>query len=87
MVQNSAQDDKLIRSARSLLGRLANALNARVSVRLWDGTIVPLGSNADPELFISISGPGVIGACCGGRRPRISWHTTRVANSTSTAQI
>ena len=69
MLQTSAHDDKLIRSARSLLGRLADALDARVSVRLWDGTIVPLGDNADPDLFISISGPGVIGALL--RRPTL----------------
>ena len=65
----SPHDDKLIRSARSLLDRLAKALNARISVRLWDGTIVPLGENADPNLFVSISGPGVIGALL--RRPTV----------------
>jgi len=69
MPQTSAYDDRLIRSARALLGRLAKALNARVSVRLWDGTIVPLGENADPDLFVSISGPGVIGALL--RRPTV----------------
>ncbi|MBN2293153.1 MAG: class I SAM-dependent methyltransferase [Pirellulales bacterium] len=69
MPQTSVHDDKLIRSARSLLARLADALDARVSVRLWDGTVVPLGDNADPDLFISISGPGVIGALL--RRPTL----------------
>jgi cyclopropane-fatty-acyl-phospholipid synthase len=69
MPHTSARDDRLIRSALSLLGRLAEALDARVSVRLWDGTLVPLGKNADPNLFVSISGPGVIGALL--RRPTI----------------
>ena len=89
MLQPSApNNDKLINSARSLLGRLADALDAKISVRLWDGTIVPLGENADPDLFVSISGPGVIGAL-------LRWPTvenivhalcTR-SNSTSTAPI
>jgi cyclopropane-fatty-acyl-phospholipid synthase len=69
MLRTFTHDDKLIRSARSLLGRLADALDARVSERLWDGTIVPLGDNADPDLFVSISGPGVIGALL--RRPTL----------------
>ena len=48
---------------------MCTALDSRVSVRLWDGTIVPLGENADPELYVSISGPGVIGALL--RRPTV----------------
>ena len=51
------------------VGRLAGVLDARVSVRLWDGSIVPLGRNADPNLFVSVSGPGVIGALL--RRPTV----------------
>ena len=77
MPRTSAHNDKLIRSASSLLGRLADALNAKVSVRLWDGTIVPLGTDADPDLFISISGPGVIGALL--RKPTLENIVTHYA--------
>lgn len=77
MPQTSAHNEKLVRSARSLLGRLAGALGAKVSVRLWDGTIVPLGENADPNLFISISGPGVIGALL--RKPTLENLVTHYA--------
>jgi len=60
---------KLLSSAKKLLGLLAPALDARVSVRLWDGSIVPLGQNSDPNLYVSISDPGVIGALL--RRPSV----------------
>ncbi len=55
-------EKRLLQSARKLVHDLAAAFDARVSVRLWDGSIVPLGENADPNLFVSISGPGVIGS-------------------------
>lgn len=63
------KEDKLLRSAKKLLGLLAEQLNAAISVRLWDGTVVPLGPNADPDLHLSIRGPGVIGAIL--RRPKL----------------
>ena len=62
-------EKKLLNSAKKLIHHLAEALNARVSIRLWDGSIVPLGQNADPNLFVSISGPGVIGSLL--RRPTL----------------
>jgi cyclopropane-fatty-acyl-phospholipid synthase len=40
-----------------------------LSVRLWNGDVIPLGSNVDPDLFISLSGPGVIGSLL--RRPSL----------------
>ncbi len=49
-------------AAKKLLEQLAQQLNSRVSVRLWDGSMVPLGENVDDNLFLSISGPGVIGS-------------------------
>ncbi len=54
-------------AARTLIEQLALQLDNRVSVRLWDGTKVPLGQEVDPNLFLSISGPGVIGSLL--RRP------------------
>ncbi len=60
---------KLLRSARTVFQHVANALDAKFSLRLWDGSVVPLGNNVDPDLLVSISGPGVIGALL--RRPTI----------------
>jgi cyclopropane-fatty-acyl-phospholipid synthase len=50
-----------------LLVHVAELLDAPFSIRLWDGTLVPMGSQADPELYISVSGPGVIASLL--RRP------------------
>jgi cyclopropane-fatty-acyl-phospholipid synthase len=47
-------------AAKEVLGQLAELLDARFSVQLWDGTRVPLGRNVDRRLAVSISGPGVI---------------------------
>lgn len=56
------QNVRQLNAARRLIERLALRLNGRASIRLWDGTMVPLGENVDPNLFISCSGPGVIGS-------------------------
>ncbi|WP_437206166.1 class I SAM-dependent methyltransferase [Planctomicrobium sp. SH664] len=43
-----------------VLTHLADLLNAPFSIRLWDGTVIPMGPNARHDLQISISGPGVV---------------------------
>ena len=45
-----------------VLQTVAEPLDMNVSVRLWDGSVVPLGNNADGKLTIAMSGPGVIGS-------------------------
>lgn len=55
-----SSEQKQMAAARSVLAHLADLLNARFSIRLWDGTMVPLGSDVDPRLYVSISSPGVI---------------------------
>jgi cyclopropane-fatty-acyl-phospholipid synthase len=62
-------DQKLLESAKHLLRQVAEGLNAGISVKLWDGSIVPLGAGADPNLYVSIRGPGVIGTLL--RRPKL----------------
>ncbi|QDT02351.1 Methoxy mycolic acid synthase MmaA3 [Rubripirellula lacrimiformis] len=52
-----------------ILQSVAGPLDMNVSVKLWDGRVVPLGKNADGKLTISISGPGVIGSLV--RRPTL----------------
>lgn len=61
------KDQRLLTSAKKLLGELAESLDTGVSVRLWDGSVTPLGPNADPEVCLKVRGPGVIGAML--RRP------------------
>jgi cyclopropane-fatty-acyl-phospholipid synthase len=62
-------DSKRLDAARGLLEHLASHLDARFYVRLWDGSMVALGSRADPNYFISIVGPGVLGSLM--RRPTL----------------
>jgi len=60
-------DKNKLASARKIFEYVGEIINARFSVRLWDGSLIPLGNNVDPDYFIAINGPGVIGALL--RRP------------------
>jgi cyclopropane-fatty-acyl-phospholipid synthase len=55
-----SSESKQLAAAHSVLAQLAELLDARFSIQLWDGSRIPLGRDVDPRLFISISGPGVI---------------------------
>jgi cyclopropane-fatty-acyl-phospholipid synthase len=61
--------DSQLKSIKDLLNSLTEPLNLNVSVRLWNGEVVPLGPNADGKYIIAISGPGVIGSML--RRPTL----------------
>jgi cyclopropane-fatty-acyl-phospholipid synthase len=67
-----------IDSFTALLNMIAEHLDLRLSVRLWNGDEIPLGGDVDPDLFISISGPGAIGALL--RRPSLETLTLLYAN-------
>lgn len=56
-----ATDQTRLRAARAILSHFAETVDAKFSVRLWDGSIVPLGRDPHPGLFVSITSPGVIG--------------------------
>ncbi len=56
-------------SITDVLRTVAGPLNMNVSVRLWDGSVIPLGAHADGKLIVSLSGPGVIGSLM--RRPTL----------------
>jgi len=60
-------DERLIKGARVIFEHVAQLLDARVSVQLWDGSMIPLGRDADSPFYISIRGPGVIASLL--RRP------------------
>lgn len=54
--------DRQIESARRLIGDAARMLDLNASVRLWDGSVVPLGADVTGPFEIHIKSPGVIGA-------------------------
>jgi len=60
-------DENTLVAARKIFAYVGEHINARFSVRLWDGSMVPLGNDVDSEFFLAINGPGVIGALL--RRP------------------
>ena len=60
-------NENKLAAARKIFEYVGEIINVRFSIRLWDGSIIPLGKNVDSEFFIAINGPGVIGALL--RRP------------------
>lgn len=65
---NEPQDKKLA-AARALVEDIARHLDLDCSVRLWDGTLVPLGERVASPLAITIASPGVISSLL--RRPSL----------------
>jgi cyclopropane-fatty-acyl-phospholipid synthase len=57
-MENPENDRQLV-AVKSLIGELARHLQLDASVRLWDGSLAPLGPDPGP-LAITISDPGVI---------------------------
>ncbi len=51
-----------IESIKKVLTSVADPLDLNVSVRLWNGDVVPLGKQVDGRFLISLSGPGVVGS-------------------------
>ncbi len=58
-----------INSIKTMLESIAEPLDLNVSVRLWNGDLVPLGTNVDGRYTIGLSGPGVVGSLI--RRPTL----------------
>ena len=67
MFGRDARSQRQIQSTTALFNYLRGRLDSRISVRLWDRTVIPLGSCVEPGLELSIAGPGVIGTLL--RRP------------------
>ncbi len=55
-------DRSRLMAARKIFEHVGELRNAGISVRLWDGSMIPLGPDASTEFFVAINGPGVIGA-------------------------
>ncbi len=68
MFGTKANEVRQVQRATELFDFLRTRLNTPISVRLWDGTVIPLGDNVHPGLEISLRSPGVIGTLL--RRPK-----------------
>jgi len=62
-------DQKLLDGAQRICRHLAGFVDLPIAIRLWDGSVVPLGTAADESQCIVIAGPGVIGSIL--RRPTL----------------
>lgn len=56
-------------ATKEIVAHLADVLDSRVSIELWDGSCIPLGNHPDSPFRVSICGPGAIGALL--RRPTL----------------
>jgi cyclopropane-fatty-acyl-phospholipid synthase len=65
----TSRDERLLAAARSVIEELGQHLDLDVSVRLWDGSLIPLGSRPQSGLAIAIASPGAIAAML--RRPTL----------------
>lgn len=66
---SSNESNKLLKAAKNLFTNIATVLEADLSIRLWDGSIVPLGQNASSNIAIKIAHQGVIPSML--RRPTL----------------
>lgn len=68
MPQNRS-DTRQLNAARRIFTHLAQTADASICIRLWDGSLIPLGDHADEQWYIAIKGPEVLGAIL--RRPTL----------------
>ena len=62
-------EQTVLRAVSRIARHLATVLDIPLSLRLWDGTVVPLGHGAPKDRWISLSGPAVVGSLL--RRPTL----------------
>src|SRR5262245_17734706 len=65
-----ASNKALLRAARKIINYLAPMLDSRLSVQLWDGSRVSLGTGEPGPFAVAISSPGVISSLL--RRPTLA---------------
>ncbi|MEZ6043442.1 MAG: cyclopropane-fatty-acyl-phospholipid synthase family protein [Planctomycetaceae bacterium] len=68
MFGRDAKEKRQVKQATALFEFLRGRLQSPISVRLWDGSVIPLSDRVEPGLELSIAGPGVIGTLL--RRPK-----------------
>ena len=69
MLPTFISDAKRLAAAGRLAEEAAKLLEAQFCVRLWDGSVIPLGPDADPRYFLAIRSAGVLGSLL--RRPTL----------------
>ena len=57
---DSTKNAKLLTAARTLVEEVARNLDIDASVKLWDGSLVPLGREVKSDLRLTIASPGTI---------------------------
>ena len=60
--RKSDRETRQLALATELFVALSEKLDSRISVRLWDGSVVPLGRDPEPGVELSIADPGVLGS-------------------------
>ena len=50
MIGSEARNKKQLQLATELIDYLRPRMNTPVSIRLWDGSLVPMGENVEPGL-------------------------------------
>ncbi len=63
------EGDRCLEAARRAVGLVREALDGHFSIRLWDGSLEPLGRDVVPGLAVRINSPGVIPSLL--RRPTL----------------
>ena len=61
--------DRRLAAARRAVGLVREALDGHFSIRLWDGSLEPLGRDVVPRLAVRINSPGVLPSLL--RRPTL----------------
>ncbi len=54
------RDDRVLAATRAAIALIRSHLNLHFSVRLWDGTVEPLGDGVVPGLTLQLNSPGVL---------------------------
>ncbi len=69
MAQNHRQNERLLKATRRAISLVRDRLDGHFSIRLWDGSLEPLGTNVTPGLAIQINTPGALPSIL--RRPSL----------------
>lgn len=62
-----SRDTRMIEAAKRLAREIGARVGTRLSIELWDGSVVPLGAEVHPTLRLRFRGAGVLGSLM--RRP------------------
>jgi len=62
MSSADSKDASRVQTAKRLFEYVAGELDGGFSVKLWDGTVIPLGKNADPRYYIGVNTPAALGS-------------------------